>query len=226
MISDFFRLAVGAIAAVALSGCYSSVPVFVEPTAQAILVQPARNELILQSGRSGAGLASSERRRLVDFLHVASNGRVDALHLKVTGLNSRLRRAVVATAGAVGLQPWNIVEVAEPADQHRQSAVRVVADYAVAIPPGCPSLSIVGPSVEDNDFDPTLGCSNRANLALTVNDGHDLLGNPAVVSADAERAAIPVERYRGFVNPSVAARRSSTSSGAASARSATGITGQ
>jgi pilus biogenesis lipoprotein CpaD len=200
MIVVFRRLAPLVIAALTLSGCFSSTPVFVEPTAQAILVQPSVTMLVLRSGRSG-GLPSSERRRLMDFLRVASNGRVDALHVKVIGVSPYLRRTVAATATSIGLQPWNIVEIAEPADDRGQFAVRVLAEYANAIPPVCPSLSIVGPSVNDNDFDQTLGCSTRANLALTVNDGHDLLGNGAVTAADGERAAIPIERYRSFNTP-------------------------
>jgi pilus biogenesis lipoprotein CpaD len=199
------RLTPLAIAAVTLSGCFSSAPIFVEPTAQAILVQPSLNTLVLQSGRSG-GLPSSERRRLVDFLRVASNGRVDALHVKVISPSPYLRHTVGTTATSIGLQPWNIVEVAGPADDRGQFAVRVLAEYATAIPPVCPSLSIVGPSVNDNDFDQTLGCSTRANLALTVNDGHDLFGNGAVTAADGERAAVPIERYRSFNSPNANGR--------------------
>lgn len=208
------RLVPVACAALALSGCASSAPIFVEPTAQALLVQPAVNVLLLQGGRSGR-LAGTERRRLVDFLRVAGNGRLDALHLKVIGTSPHLRHAVAAAASSIGLQPWNIVEIAEPADERRQFAVRVLAEYYNAIPPVCPSLSIVGPSVEDNSFDQTLGCSTRANLALMVNDGRDLFGSTAAVAADGERAAVPVERYRGFSSGGGATRMQAAGAGSA-----------
>jgi pilus assembly protein CpaD len=55
---------------------------------------------------------------------------------------------------------------------------------------------VVGPSADANDFDPMLGCSDLANLALQVNDPRDLVGNPAVAATDGERAALPVARYR------------------------------
>ena len=207
-----FRRLVPVIATVMLSGCYPWGPVLVEPTTQAILVEPSLTVLVLGGGRSG-GLASSERRRLVDFLRVASNGRLDVLHLRVIGLNPHLRRIVATTATSVGLQPWNIVEIAEPADDRGRYGVRVLAEYAVAVPPVCPSLSIVGPSGNDNDFDPTLGCSNRANLALTVNDARDLVGNTAVPATDGERAAVPIERYRSFNPPGANGRTSSGATG-------------
>lgn len=216
-----FRRLVPVIATVTLSGCYPWGPVLIEPTTQAIVVEPSLTVLVLGGGRSG-GLASSERRRLVDFLRVASNGRLDALHLKVIGLNPRLRRAVSTTAASVGLQPWNIVELAEPADDRGQYGVRVLAEYATAIPPVCPSLSIVGPSGNDNDFDPTLGCSNRANLALTINDARDLVGNTAVPATDGERAAVPVERYRSFNPPGANGRAPSGQTGSGLTRPASG----
>jgi pilus assembly protein CpaD len=214
------RLVPLVVAGLVLSGCYSA-PVFVEPTAQAIMVQPEVNVLVLQGGSAGR-LASSERNRLVDFLRVAGNGKIDALHLKVIGLSPYLRRSVAASATSVGVQPWNIVEVAEPADDRGRYAVRVLADHAAALPPVCPSLSIVGPSGNDNDFDQTLGCSNRANLALMVNDGHDLLGNPAVAASDGERAAVPVERYRGFNTQGTAGRAPPPVGGPALTRSVLG----
>ncbi|WBL81355.1 CpaD family pilus assembly lipoprotein [Bradyrhizobium xenonodulans] len=224
MIVLFRRFGILALAGVTLAGCYSTAPVYIEPTAQAILVQPSLNVLVLRGGRSG-GLASSERGRLIDFLRVASNGRVDALHVRVIGVNPHLRRSVAATAVSIGLQPWNIVEIAEPADDRGQYAVRILADYATAIPPVCPSLSVVGPSANDNDFDQTLGCSNRANLALTVNDAHDLFGNPAVPAGDGERAAVPIERYRSFNAPAANGRpppSAPTPSGSAVTRSTSG----
>jgi pilus biogenesis lipoprotein CpaD len=208
------------IAGFVLSGCYSA-PIFVEPTAQAIMVQPEVNVLVLQGGSAGR-LASSERSRLVDFLRVAGHGRIDALHLKVIGSSPYLRRSVAASATSVGVQPWNIAEVAEPADDRGRFAVRVLADYAAALPPVCPSLSIVGPSGNDNDFDQTLGCSNRANLALMVNDGHDLFGNPAVAASDGERAAVPIERYRGFNIQGTAGRAPPPVGGPALTRSVLG----
>ena len=75
-------------------------------------------------------------------------------------------------------------------------AVEVIATRYVATAPACPSLAIVGPSVNDNDFEPTLGCSNRGNLAAMVNDPADLLGSRAVAPADGARAGAVIERYR------------------------------
>ena len=45
-------------------------------------------------------------------------------------------------------------------------------------PAPCPPLYVVGPSADANDFDPMLGCSDLANLALQVNDPRDLVEEP------------------------------------------------
>lgn len=52
--------------------------------------------------------------------------------------------------------------------------------------------------MNDNSFDPTLGCSIRNNLAGMVNDPRDLIDNQAVVPSDGNRAAIPVATYKAF----------------------------
>lgn len=175
----------------ALGGCANTAPIYVEPTAQAILVEPENNILLLKS------LGGAERQRLQDFIIVASRGRRDALHLEISGARG-LAAQVARQARAMGVDPYNIRLFGGRADPHGRFAVRVQAVAYKAIPPICPSLSIVGPSVEDNSFDQTLGCSNRNNLAEMINDPRDLLGNEAVMASNGDRAAIPVAAYRTF----------------------------
>jgi len=177
--------------AATLSGCASSAPIFVEPTAQAIMVEPENNVLLLQS------LRGAERRRLQDFIFTASRGRRDALHLEITG-SPRLAGQVAHQARAMGVPSHNIDLFGGRADPHGRFAVRIEAIAYQALPPVCPSLSIVGPSVNDNSFDQTLGCSTRNNLAAMINDPRDLIGNEAVVASNGDRAAIPVAAYRTF----------------------------
>src|SRR5262245_14452842 len=183
-------LAVGMFAPM-LSACYA----YVE-TPPAALVEPAPHVLLLSSGSAGA-LTSADRRRLEDFIHTASNGRLDAIHVHVIGSNPRARYAVARNAMRMGVTPFKVKEINEPADERFRFAVRVVAVRYTAIAPGCPSLEITA-SPNDNHFEPTLGCSNLANLAATVNDPKDLIVSTAVPPSDGERAAIPVTRYRGF----------------------------
>lgn len=176
---------------VILGGCANTTPIYLEPTAQAILVEPENNVLLLKS------LGGAERQRLRDFIMVASQGRRDALHLEVSGAR-RLGAQVVRQAMALGVEPANIRRFDGRADPNGVFAVRVEAVAYRAIPPECPSLSIVGPSVNDNSFDQTLGCSNRNNLAAMVNDPRDLIGNGAVTAGNGDRAARPVAAYRAF----------------------------
>jgi pilus assembly protein CpaD len=84
------------------------------------------------------------------------------------------------------------------ADAAGRFPVRVAAVRYHAHPPVCAPSLVTGPSANENDFDPFIGCSDLANLALQVNDPKDLLGNRARPPADGERAAIPVARYRAF----------------------------
>ena len=165
-------------------------------TPPAILVAPASHILLLSSDPGGA-LTSADRRRLEDFIYTASHGRLDAIHVDVIGIDPRARYAVARRAIRMGVTPFKVKEINAPADEHYRFAIRVVAVRYTALAPGCPSLEITA-SPNDNHFEPTLGCSNRANLAATVNDPRDLLVSSAVPPSDGERAAIPVTRYRTF----------------------------
>jgi pilus assembly protein CpaD len=165
-------------------------------TPPAVLVQPTPHILLLSSGSRGA-LTSADRRRLADFIYTASQGRLDAIHVDVVGIDPRARYAVTRSAIRMGVTPFKVKEVNAPADERYRFAVRVVAVRYTALAPECPSLEITA-SPNDNHFEPTLGCSNLANLAATVNDPKDLLGSTAVPPSDGERAAIPVTRHRGF----------------------------
>ena len=178
-------LAPAMLAASLASGCATSTAVVVSPE-PAILVEPQARVLVLHS--------PAERGRLFAFLHAASGGRLDALHVRVIAADPSLRRATARAIRAMGVDPRKVREVQGSAG----SGVRVVAIRYRAYPPFCPPLLVTGPSVDVNDFEPTLGCSDLANLALQVNDPRDLLGNPAVPPTDGERAAIPVARYRLF----------------------------
>jgi len=153
----------------------------------------ARQETLVEAVPTRIVLGRGEQRRLVAFLRTAGEGRFDALHLEMRGRNRGAVAAMIATARRAGVDPAKIraVDAAAPG-----GAVEVIATRYVATAPACPSLAIVGPSVNDNDFEPTLGCSNRGNLAAMVNDPADLLGSRAVAPADGARAGAVIERYR------------------------------
>ncbi|PVE20255.1 hypothetical protein DC522_33420, partial [Microvirga sp. KLBC 81] len=138
-----------------------------------------------------------ERQRLHDFIASASRGRPDAVHLDIIG-SPRLGTQVASQARAMGVGAYNIRLYDRRTDQHDSFAVRVEAVVYEARPPVCASLSIVGPSVNDNSFDQTLGCSIRNNLGVMINDPRDLLDNEAVRASNGDRAAIPVATYRTF----------------------------
>ncbi|WFU54879.1 CpaD family pilus assembly lipoprotein [Bradyrhizobium pachyrhizi] len=174
-----------------LGGCTSTGPTYLEPAAQAVLVQKERNVLLLQS------LRGSERRRLWDFIARTSRGRRDALHLDIAA-SPRLGAQIAHEARAMGVDAYNIRLYGPSIDRRDGFAARIEATTYEAHPPVCPSMSIVGPSVNDNSFDPTLGCSIRNNLAIMVNDPHDLLDNQVVMPSDGNRAAIPVATYKIF----------------------------
>lgn len=142
------------------------------------------------STRLDRATGATDRRRLAGLLYQVARGRPDALHLEVRGGDRGAVRSVIRTAIRAGVDPLKIRVV--PAD----GAIEVIATRYVASAPICPSLAIVGPSVIDNAFEPTLGCSTRQNLAVIVNDPAELLGDEAVVPADGARAAAGIEHYR------------------------------
>lgn len=174
--------------------------IYVE-TPPAALVEPAPHVLLLSSGSRGA-LTPADQRRLEDFIYTASAGRLDAIHVHVIGINPRARYAVRRSTIRMGVTPFKVKDINEPADERYRFAIRVVAVRYVAIAPGCPSLEITA-SPNENHFEPTLGCSNLSNLATMVNDPKDLLESTAVPPSDGERAAIPVTRHRSFSGNSV-----------------------
>lgn len=168
------------------------------PGAPTVLPPPipppgSRQETLVEAVPTTSLMGRNDRRRFLAFLKEAGRGRFDALHLELRGANRGAVRALAETARRAGVDPLKIRAIeAGPAD----GRVEVIATRYVAVPPECPSLAVVGPSVNDNDFDPTHGCSNRANLAAMVNDPADLVRNEAVVPADGAYAARGIERYR------------------------------
>ncbi|BAU89942.1 putative cross-wall-targeting lipoprotein signal [Methylorubrum populi] len=173
------------------------------PGAPVVLPPPipppgSRQETLVEAVPTTSLMGRSDRRRFVAFLKAAGRGRFDALHLELNGRNRGAVRALADAARRAGVDPLKIrITETGPAN----GRVEVIATRYVAVAPGCPSLAIVGPSVNDNDFDPTHGCSNRANLAAMVNDPADLVRNDAVVAADGAYAARGIERYRASYAP-------------------------
>lgn len=174
-----------------LAGCTSTAPTYIEPAAQPTLVQQEKNVLVLQS-LGGAG-----RKRLREFIANTSRGRRDALHLDIAG-PPQIVAEIASEARAMGVVAYNVRVYGPLVIRRDRFAARVEATTYEAHPSACPSMSIVGPSVNDNSFDPTLGCSIRNNLAIMVNDPSDLIDNHAVVPSDGNRAAIPVATYKSF----------------------------
>ncbi|MDA9505936.1 hypothetical protein XI09_15110 [Bradyrhizobium sp. CCBAU 11386] len=177
--------------AATLGGCANTASVHYRPAEQAIQVEQNSSILFLRS------LRGPETHRLRSFIATASQGRRDALHLDVTG-SPPLIAQVAHEARAMGVAPYNIRLSTSPLDPPARSRVRIEAITFEAHTPPCPSLSIVGPTVNDNSFDPTLGCSTRSNLATMVNDPLDLLDNRSIMTSHGDRAAIPVASYGTF----------------------------
>ncbi|MGL3104806.1 CpaD family pilus assembly lipoprotein [Bradyrhizobium sp. BR 1432] len=98
----------------------------------------------------------------------------------------------------MGVPAYNIRLSASPVDLPSHFGVKIEAIIYEARPPLCPSLSIIGPSVDDNSFNPTLGCSIRNNLAVTVNDPGDLLENRAILPTSGDRAVLPLTARGGL----------------------------
>jgi len=195
----------------------------VVPDEPGIAVEPVTRVLLLKAD-AGAALTRAEAQRLVDFLGAASEGRLDAIHVVVVGRHPAPRRAVLGAVRRLGVAPDNVRELDKPANDRRGFAVRVVATRYVAHPQDCPPLDIRGPSRDDNDFESTLGCSSYANLAATVNDPRDLLGNEAVPPADGGRAAAAVRRLNSGSSATIlplSGSGSSTSSGSTTTASPT-----
>ncbi|WGD51278.1 CpaD family pilus assembly lipoprotein [Bradyrhizobium sp. CB1650] len=171
-----------------LGGCANSASIHLRPAEQEIQVEQRKRVLFLHS------LRGSEKLQLRSFIANVSGGRRDALHVDVTG-SARLMAQAAHEARAMGVAPYNIRLSASPVDLPPRSGVRVEAITFEAHVPICPSLLIVGPAVNDNSFDPTLGCSTRNNLAVMVNDPLDLLDNRSVFTSNGDRAANPLANY-------------------------------
>ncbi|WP_271587096.1 CpaD family pilus assembly lipoprotein [Bradyrhizobium sp. CCBAU 53415] len=171
-----------------LGGCANSASIHHGPAEQAIQIEQKKRVLFLQ------GLRGSEKHQLRSFIANVSGGRRDALHVDVAG-SPRLIAQVAHEARAMGVAPYNIRLSASPVDLPPRSGVRIEAITFEAHIPICPSLLIVGPAVNDNSFDSTLGCSTRNNLAVMVNDPLDLLDNRSVITSNGDRAAIPLANY-------------------------------
>ncbi|MBB4189008.1 pilus assembly protein CpaD [Sinorhizobium terangae] len=167
-----------------VSGCASTAPIYVEPLTS-IVVRRETNVLVVQN------LRALERRRLRGFIESASRNRRDALHLIISG-SPRLSEEVVRDIKEMGIDANNI----QLFDQPGSLAVRIEAIVYKTRPPVCSSVSSA--AVGDTFFDGALGCSVRHNLAASVGDPRDLLGNDVAMTSNGDRAAIPVAMYRTF----------------------------
>lgn len=184
-------------------------PARVSPPGTPLVLPPPvprgeRQETLVEAVPNRIVLGPGEHRRFVRFLNAVGGGRFDALHLEFRGRSRTAVAALIAAARRAGVDPLKMHAVDAPA---AGGSVEVIVARYAATAPVCPSLAMVGPSVNDNDFEPTLGCSNRANLAAMVNDPADLLGNDAVMPADGARAAAGIERYRNPYANNQAARQ-------------------
>jgi pilus biogenesis lipoprotein CpaD len=188
------------LAAILLSVCRTNA--LAEP--RVITVEPTTHMLLLKI-RPGGQLPRDEAERLVDFLMVASGGRLDAIHIVVAGYHPAARHAVTRIMYRAGVAPNKVREMAEVADPSFRFGVRVIATRYTAHAPDCPPLEFRA-SGDSNDFEPSLGCSSDANLAATVNDPKDLVDNNAVPPADGARAALSVRKYRSGNTSEPAAR--------------------
>ncbi|SFJ63728.1 CpaD family pilus assembly lipoprotein [Bradyrhizobium sp. Gha] len=174
-----------------LGGCANTASIHPAPADQEIEVEQKSSVLFLQS------LRGAERHRLRSFIATTSRGRRDALHVGIIG-PPRLSAQVAHEVRAMGVANYNIRLFASRMDLPARSGVRIEAITFEAHPPVCPSLSIVGPTVNDNSFSPTLGCSVRNNLVVMINEPGDLLGNSAVMPTSGDRAVLPItERSSG-----------------------------
>ncbi|MBB4382609.1 CpaD family pilus assembly lipoprotein [Bradyrhizobium sp. SBR1B] len=168
-----------------LGGCANTASIHPAPAEQEIKVEQKSSVMFLQS------LHGPERHRLRSFITATSRGRRDALHVGIIG-PPKLVAQVAHEVRAMGVASYNIRLFASRMDLPASSGVRIEAITFEAHPPVCPSLSIVGPTVNDNSFSPTIGCSVRNNLAVIINDPGDLLGNDAVMPTSGDRAVLPI----------------------------------
>ncbi|TWB51261.1 pilus assembly protein CpaD [Bradyrhizobium sacchari] len=139
-------------------------------------------------------LRAPEKLQLRSFIANVSGGRRDALHVDVSG-SPKLIAQVAHEARAMGVDPYNIRLSASPLNLPGRSGVRIEAITFEAHLPNCPSLSIVGPAVNDNSFEPTLGCSTKNNLAVMVNDPLDMVDNRSVTTVNGDRAVAPLANH-------------------------------
>jgi pilus biogenesis lipoprotein CpaD len=203
------RFAASAALVISLAACANVVTP--DPN-QAILIEPERNVLLLHAGARG-GISGTDVRRLSDFLNTSSQGKLDAVHVTIIGPNAAARAHAARLARRYGVPVSKIREVAAFADDRSRFMLRIEAMRFEALPPVCPALEVTGPSFDPNDFEPTNGCSTRANLAANINDPAELLRNNARPASDGARAAAPVGRWRDGEAPRLPATPTSQTSG-------------
>jgi type IV pilus biogenesis protein CpaD/CtpE len=130
--------------------------------------------------------------RLMAALDRFMGGRMDALHV------------ALPPGPAMDRLAWQLrVAGVLPRKIRRDRLVApgtVVAERYVAVVAPCPALDFSGATFDGNATRPGFGCATLADLAAQTSDPADLLGNDAAIAPDAERAALPVARWRGFAS--------------------------
>jgi pilus assembly protein CpaD len=163
------------------AGCTPPAP----PSPPVVGVEGVRQVFALPGGRDG-------EQHLVAALSGFVDGRLDALHVSLppgAAMDEVSRRLVIE-----GVLPRKLAR-----DPMLPPGQAVAVRYVAVVAP-CPPLDLTGAAFGENDTRPGFGCATTADLAAQAADPADLLGNDAAPSPDPERAAVPVARWRGFVD--------------------------
>ncbi len=143
-------------------------------------------------------LSPAEQKRFGDFLAREEVGYGDEISIAVASgdakdksLAARRQASVTAYLKSLHLKAAADSNGDAPLDR----AVITVARYVV-VPPDCPDWSKPADDDPRNTPASNFGCANTTNLGLMVADPHDLVSGKRSNTADGERAAMAIDRYR------------------------------
>ncbi|HUZ75043.1 MAG TPA: CpaD family pilus assembly lipoprotein [Stellaceae bacterium] len=204
------RLIVPLAFALALAGCATqptpaNIPM--SDGAKSLHVERVRVQLATAFAPGRSNLSVAEAQRLETFLDQAGLRPDDKAYIAVPASDpleaSRVRKlsALLAQRG-IGIE-----KVAPPPSGVSPNHVLLMVDRYVVTAPSCPDWSDSPATPHTNMPDSNFGCATQSNLALMVANPRDLVVGRKLAPADADHAAIAIERYqadrvKGFVGSS------------------------
>jgi len=159
-------------------------------------VQRVRVSLATDFAPGRTALTPIQASRLETFIDQAGLQPDDRAYVAVPSGDPLATKRVAQLGDLLARRGIGLERVAAPPSGVAPNHVLLMVDHYIVTPPSCPDWSASPATPHDNLPSSNFGCASENNLALMVANPRDLMMGRTMGPADAEHAALSIERYR------------------------------